>query len=442
MKQNLTFWEILPVGLMLFSSFFGAGNLIFPPALGQAAGDHFWSAAIGFCVTGVGMPLLGIIAMALTKNDNPNALADPVHPNFAKIIVMLAVLTIGPLFAIPRTGAVSYDVGIRPFVPEDYYTAGLAIYSLFFFIVTYVLSINPSKLVDWLGKVLTPMLLLSLAVLIINVLLAPMGPMQPATGSYINLPFLSGFQDGYNTMDILATLLFGATVINAIKLKGITDDRLLTKICVYSGLIAAFFLALIYVALAYTGATSVSILGISPNGGVALADIANYYLGAAGNVVLCLMIFFACLTTSIGLTASAASYFTKVTHEQVQYQRFVVAICVFSFAVSNVGLTNIISFSIPILCALYPIIIALVLLGVTSKLFHGDKRVYRCCLFFTTIFALLDGLKAAGIKLSALETILGNTIPLYADGFGWIVPSVCGALLGLLWKLLVPAQTK
>ena len=110
MKQNLTFWEILPVGLMLFSSFFGAGNLIFPPALGQAAGDHFWSAAIGFCVTGVGMPLLGIIAMALTKNDNPNALADPVHPNFAKIIVMLAVLTIGPLFAIPRTGAVSYDV--------------------------------------------------------------------------------------------------------------------------------------------------------------------------------------------------------------------------------------------------------------------------------------------------------------------------------------------
>lgn len=378
MKQNLTFWEILPVGLMLFSSFFGAGNLIFPPALGQAAGDHFWSAAIGFCVTGVGMPLLGIIAMALTKNDNPNALADPVHPNFAKIIVMLAVLTIGPLFAIPRTGAVSYDVGIRPFVPEDYYTAGLAIYSLFFFIVTYVLSINPSKLVDWLGKVLTPMLLLSLAVLIINVLLAPMGPMQPATGSYINLPFLSGFQDGYNTMDLLATLLFGATVINAIKLKGITDDRLLTKICVYSGLIAAFFLALIYVALAYTGATSVSILGISPNGGVALADIANYYLGAAGNVVLCLMIFFACLTTSIGLTASAASYFTKVTHEQVQYQRFVVAICVFSFAVSNVGLTNIISFSIPILCALYPIIIALVLLGVTSKLFHGDKRVYRC----------------------------------------------------------------
>ncbi|WP_455653031.1 branched-chain amino acid transport system II carrier protein [Phascolarctobacterium sp.] len=442
MKQTLTFWEILPVGLMLFSSFFGAGNLIFPPALGQAAGDHFWSAAIGFCVTGVGMPLLGIIAMALTKSDNPNALADPVHPNFAKVIVMLGVLTIGPFFAIPRTGAVSYDVGIRPFVPEDYYTLGLAIYSLFFFIITYVLSINPSKLVDWLGKVLTPMLLLSLAVLIINVLLAPMGPMQPATGNYINIPFLSGFQDGYNTMDLLATLLFGATVINAIKLKGITDDRLLTKICVYSGLIAAFFLALIYVALAYTGATSVSILGISANGGVALADIANYYLGAAGNVVLCLMIFFACLTTSIGLTASAASYFTKVTHEQVQYQRFVVAICVFSFAVSNVGLTNIISFSIPILCALYPIIIALVLLGVTAKLFHGDRRVYRCCLFFTTIFALLDGIKAAGLQLTGLEALLNSTLPLYAEGFGWIVPSLIGTAIGLIWKVLAPEKTK
>lgn len=440
MKQNLTFWEILPVGLMLFSSFFGAGNLIFPPALGQAAGDHFWSAAIGFCVTGVGMPLLGIIAMALTKNDNPNALADRVHPTFAKIIVMLAVLTIGPLFAIPRTGAVSYDVGIRPFVPADYYTLGLALYSLFFFIVTYILSINPSKLVDWLGKVLTPLLLLSLAILIIKVLLAPMGAMQPATGDYIQLPFLRGFQDGYNTMDLLATLLFGATVINAIKLKGITDDRLLTKICVYAGLIAAFFLALIYIALSYTGATSVSILGISPNGGVALADIANYYLGSAGNVVLCLMIFFACLTTSIGLTASAASYFTKISGERVQYQRFVLLICAFSFAVSNVGLTNIISFSIPVLCALYPIVIALVLLGVSSKLFNADQRVYRCCLFLTTIFAILDGLKAAGIKLPALETVLGSTIPLYAEGFGWIVPALIGVSIGLIWKMFAPAK--
>lgn len=440
MKQNLTFWEVLPVGLMLFSSFFGAGNLIFPPSLGQAAGDHFWSAAVGFCVTGVGMPLLGIIAMALTKNDNPNDLANPVHPKFAQIIVMLAVLTIGPLFAIPRTGAVSYDVGIRPFVPEDYYTQGLAIYSLLFFIITYILSINPSKLVDWLGKVLTPMLLLSLAILIVNVLMAPMGPMQEATGTYVNIPFLSGFQDGYNTMDLLATLLFGATVINAIKLKGITDDRLLTKICVYAGLIAAFFLALIYLALAYTGATSVSILGISPNGGVALADIANYYLGASGNVVLCLMIFFACLTTSIGLTASAASYFTKVTNQQVQYQRFVAAICIFSFAVSNIGLTNIISFSIPVLCALYPIVIALVLLGVTSKLFNADQGVYRCCLFFTTIFALLDGLKAAGIKYHALESLLTSIIPLYADGFGWIVPSLIGVLLGLIWKMLAPSK--
>lgn len=440
MKQTLTFWEILPVGLMLFSSFFGAGNLIFPPALGQAAGDNVWAAAIGFCFTGVGMPLLGIIAMALTKNDNPNALADPVHPLFAKVIVMLAVLTIGPFFAIPRTGAVSYDVGIRPFVPEDYYTMGLVLYSLFFFVLTYILSINPSKLVDWLGKVLTPMLLLSLAILVVNVFIKPMGPMLEPTGTYQSLPFLGGFQDGYNTMDLLATLLFGATVINAIKLKGIQDDKLLTKICVYAGLIAAFFLAFIYIALAYAGATSVSVLGISANGGVALADIANYYLGSAGNVVLCLIIFFACLTTSIGITASAASYFTKMSGERVQYQRFVLAICLFSFAVSNVGLTNIIAFSIPVLCALYPIVIALVFLGVSSKLFNSDKRVYRCCLAFTTIFAVLDGLKAAGITIASVEATLGAMVPLYTDGFGWIVPSILGAIIGLVWKTLAPTK--
>ena len=149
MKQKLTFMEILPIGLMLFASFFGAGNLIFPPALGQSAGVNFLPAAAGFCTTGVGIPLLGIIAIGLLRASNPEALALPVHPKFAKALIVVTVLTIGPFFAIPRTGAVSFDVGILPFISAENYDLGLALYSLFFFVVTYFLSVNPSKIVDW-----------------------------------------------------------------------------------------------------------------------------------------------------------------------------------------------------------------------------------------------------------------------------------------------------
>lgn len=221
MKQKLTFMEILPIGLMLFASFFGAGNLIFPPALGQSAGVNFLPAAAGFCTTGVGIPLLGIIAIGLLRASNPEALALPVHPKFAKALIVVTVLTIGPFFAIPRTGAVSFDVGILPFISAENYDLGLALYSLFFFVVTYFLSVNPSKIVDWVGKILTPLLLISIAILVVQVFMNPMGEPQQAGGYYASMPYLKGFQEGYYTMDLLATMLFGTVVIDSIKVRGI-----------------------------------------------------------------------------------------------------------------------------------------------------------------------------------------------------------------------------
>ena len=327
MKQKLTFMEILPIGLMLFASFFGAGNLIFPPALGQSAGINFISAAAGFCTTGVGIPLLGIIAIGLLRASNPEALALPVHPKFAKLLIVVTVLTIGPFFAIPRTAAVSFDVGILPFISAENYDLGLVLYSLFFFVVTYFLSVNPSKIVDWVGKVLTPLLLISIAILVVQVFMSPMGAPQQAGGYYATMPYLKGFQEGYYTMDLLATMLFGTVVIDSIKVRGISEGSVLTKTCIMAGIIAAVLLAAIYFSLTYTGATSVEILGVSDNGAIALSAIANYYMGTAGNVVLCLMIFFACLTTSIGLTVSAGAYLEGVVKGKMQYQRIAAACC-------------------------------------------------------------------------------------------------------------------
>lgn len=434
MKQKLTFMEILPIGLMLFASFFGAGNLIFPPALGQSAGVNFLPAAAGFCTTGVGIPLLGIIAIGLLRASNPEALALPVHPKFAKALIVVTVLTIGPFFAIPRTGAVSFDVGILPFISAENYDLGLALYSLFFFVVTYFLSVNPSKIVDWVGKILTPLLLISIAILVVQVFMHPMGDPQQAGGYYASMPYLKGFQEGYYTMDLLATMLFGTVVIDSIKVRGISEGSVLTRTCIMAGIIAAVLLAAIYFSLTYTGATSVAVFGVSDNGAIALSSIANYYMGTAGNVVLCLMIFFACLTTSIGLTVSAGSYLEQVLKYKMQYQRIAAIICIFSFAVSNVGLTKIISLSVPVLCLLYPIVIVLVMMA-----FMPVKRacVYRSTLAFTIVFAIIDGLNAAGVPMKTAEALFKDVIPFYSAGFGWFVPSIVGLVLGILYSVAV-----
>lgn len=434
MKQKLTFMEILPIGLMLFASFFGAGNLIFPPALGQSAGVNFLPAAAGFCTTGVGIPLLGIIAIGLLRASNPEALALPVHPKFAKALIVVTVLTIGPFFAIPRTGAVSFDVGILPFISAENYDLGLALYSLFFFVVTYFLSVNPSKIVDWVGKILTPLLLISIAILVVQVFMHPMGEPKQAGGYYASMPYLKGFQEGYYTMDLLATMLFGTVVIDSIKVRGISEGSVLTRTCIMAGIIAAVLLAAIYFSLTYTGATSVAMFGVSDNGAIALSSIANYYMGTAGNVVLCLMIFFACLTTSIGLTVSAGSYLEQVLKYKMQYQRIAAIICIFSFAVSNVGLTKIISLSVPVLCLLYPIVIVLVMMA-----FMLVKRacVYRSTLAFTIVFAIIDGLNAAGVPMKTAEALFKDVIPFYSAGFGWFVPSIVGLVLGILYSVAV-----
>lgn len=434
MKQKLTFMEILPIGLMLFASFFGAGNLIFPPALGQSAGVNFLPAAAGFCTTGVGIPLLGIIAIGLLRASNPEALALPVHPKFAKALIVVTVLTIGPFFAIPRTGAVSFDVGILPFISAENYDLGLALYSLFFFVVTYFLSVNPSKIVDWVGKILTPLLLISIAILVVQVFMHPMGEPQQAGGYYASMPYLKGFQEGYYTMDLLATMLFGTVVIDSIKVRGISEGSVLTRTCIMAGIIAAVLLAAIYFSLTYTGATSVAVFGVSDNGAIALSSIANYYMGTAGNVVLCLMIFFACLTTSIGLTVSAGSYLEQVLKYKMQYQRIAAIICIFSFAVSNVGLTKIISLSVPVLCLLYPIVIVLVMMA-----FMPVKRacVYRSTLAFTIVFAIIDGLNAAGVPMKTAEALFKDVIPFYSAGFGWFAPSIVGLVLGILYSVAV-----
>ena len=425
---------IIPIGLMLFSFFFGAGNLIFPPVLGQMAGENIGWGMLGFCLSGVGFPLLGVLAVAMKKSDNPDAIAMPMHPLYARAVTVLCALAIGPLFAIPRTAAVSFDTGVSALLPAAFDGFGLPLYSVFFFILTYFFSINPSKIIGSIGNFLSPMLLICLGVLVVCVLVNPTGSLQMPNPEFTTTPFFRGFQEGYNTMDLLAAILFGSITIKAIEAQGITDKAVLTKLCSYAGMIAAFFLAIIYVALAYTGALSINVFGIIPNGATLLSKICTYYMGFGGQIVLALIIFFACLTTSIGLTTAISGYFAELSNNRIQYERLVLFISAFSLFVANFGLENIINFSIPVICMLYPIIIALVILNIGHVIIQDDSLTFRLCLTLTTIFAIFDGLRVANIRFMALDNFLAQNLPMFDIGLGWVVPCFGGIVLGLLCK--------
>lgn len=429
--------ELVMIGLMMFSIFFGAGNLIFPPALGQAAGDHLVPAILGFLLTGVGLPLLGIVAIALQGGRYKEFISAQIHPGFATGLLCILYLTIGPLFAVPRTGAVSFEIGIRPFLDGDSEVWGRAAYTAVFYLATYYLALNPSKLIDRVGKLLTPVLLAFLALLFAKSFLSPLGDILPATANYMDAAFAQGFQDGYLTMDLLASIAIGTLVVNSVRMRGVEGTKALSKVCILAGMIAISLMSIVYVSLAHLGATSAAALGHSANGGQLLADAVGIFFGSQGNFLLAVIIGLACLTTSCGMTSGCADFFSRTLKNREAYSRLLLGFTLFSFVASNVGLTALISFSVPFLVAIYPIVIVLVVLSLFDGLIGNRKEVYRYAIYITVVFSVFDGLKAAGIEFPFLDGLLTQYVPFYSIMLGWFLPAMACAVLGWLisaWK--------
>ena len=422
--------DLLTLGFMMFSIYFGAGNLIFPTALGQAAGDHTLIAMLGFMTTGVGLPLLGITAIALAGGEYASLLHEKTWPRFATVLLVILYLIIGPLFAMPRTGAVSFEIGIRPFLGEENLGLGQLIYTAIFFATSYYLALNPNKIIDRVGKMLTPALLLVLAILFVQAFHAPLGNILAPTGSYIDAPFAQGFQDGYQTMDLLASIAIGALIANAVRLRGITDSRAIGAACLVSGLITVTLMAVVYGSLAYIGATSASVLSHSENGGQILSGAVDIFFGAAGNLLLAVIIGLACLTTCCGITSSAAMFFHKLLKGRVSYERLLLFSILFSFAASNIGLTQIIALAIPFLVVIYPLIIVFVILSLFDRFIGWRKSIYQGAMALTLIFSLIDGLHAAGLSSAPVHALLVEYIPFYAIMMGWVCPAIVGTLVG------------
>lgn len=429
MNHKLTHAEYIFVGSMLFGMLFGAGNLIFPVHMGQLAGSHFWGANFGFISTGVFMPFLALIAFGLSGSASLEELAGNVHPAFARIFTILLYLTIGPAFALPRTATVSYQIGIAPFAGDQ--PLLLAAFTFVFMAVALLFSLKPSKLIVYIGKGLNPIFLMFLAILMATALLFPMGSIGSALpqGEYVQHAFLTGFKEGYNTMDVLAMLAFSVVVIDTLKNLGITDTRNITRDLLKVGIIVVVLMAVLYTLITWLGTSSVGQLAISANGGIALAQITHAYFGSVGGVLLAAIVTFACLKTAIGLITACSNTFQKLFPGTLGYKAYCVAFAGISFLIGNVGLTQIIVLAVPVLMLLYPLAITLILSAFACALFGKDRRLYRWPMLLAGITAfgdMLSVLPGSVQNVGLIQSLLGlyRQLPLFSLGMSWLLPDL------------------
>lgn len=440
--KKLSIQEIITVASMLFGLFFGAGNLIFPASMGQMSGANMWPAAAGFLITGVGLPLLGVAALGISRENGLLGLSSRVSRKYGLLFTCLLYLTIGPFFAIPRCATVSFTVGIEQLLPQTDQTLALALFSLLFFAAVLFFSLRPGEILTWIGKVLNPLFLCFLAILIIRALSEPLGQIAEIapSGTYITDAFATGLLEGYNTMDALAGLAFGIIVVNAIRSLGVSEPDEIAKSTVKAGLLSAMLMALIYVLVTMIGAQSRGSFAAAANGGEALAQIAEHYFGSIGALILAFTVTLACLKTAIGLITSCAETFVKLFPHGPGYHIWAIGFCLLSFLIANLGLNAIIACSMPVLMFLYPLAIVLILLTLFGKAFHDDRRVLRWTIGMTVITAIYDLLRSLPASLLSALSLdqpihwISDMVPLAAQGFGWIPLSLLGFLLGCAMK--------
>lgn len=444
MKERLGLKSNILIGSLLFGLFFGAGNLIFPVYMGQLAGQKTLEATVGFLITGVGLPLLGVIASALSKSDSLFDMAKPVSKAYSVFFTCMLYLTIGPLFAIPRTASVAFEVGLNPFVPKEYLQLALFIFSFLFFAMTLYFSLKPSRILDWVGKYLTPVFLLLLSVLIFAVFLKPMGQANQyeAQGAYVQKAFFTGLLEGYNTMDALASLAFAIVIISNIEKLGVRNSKRKAIETAKSGLVCVIGMGLIYTSLAYMGATSLGAVGRASNGGQIMSLVSEHYFGNTGKILLAAIVTVACLKTAIGLITSCSQMFSRLFPKSLSYNQYAVFFTIISFIIANFGLNKIIQLSIPVLMFLYPLAIVLIVLSLLSPVLNKAEEVYKWTTvltvfasFFDFCNALPDVIKKT-VVINSLIEFARTYLPGFNIGFGWLIPALAGFITGFtLWKV-------
>ena len=445
MKRNLTISEMITITSMLFGMFFGAGNLIFPAKMGVDAGAEVWAAFLGVFVTAVGIPMLAVVALGLSRSEGVVELAGKISPRYSLLFCTALYLTIGPLFAIPRCASTAFTVGAVNLLPQGHEKGYLAAFSLVFFLVTLAFSLKPGGIMTWIGKFLNPIFLVFLALLVAVALANPLtraAEVAPAaayatTGS----AFFRGFLEGYNTLDALAGLAFGIVVIDVVRANGIQEPGRIAVNTAKAGIFSCLFMGLIYLFITLMAVGSAPICEGLDNGGAVLGVIANHYFRSAGAVLMTLIVTFACLKTAVGLVTSCSKAFVELFPKGPGYTVWAVIFSAVSFAMANFGLSTIVAWCVPVLMFLYPLAITLILMGLLGKFFGHSRKVYAWTTGFTLVAAVFDmigsvaGLLPGNTLMEQMKLLGGRFLPFYSLGLGWVCPALVGFAIGFVLHL-------
>lgn len=427
----------LLMGITLFSMFFGAGNLIFPPFVGAMAGQSSLIASIGFALSAIGLPILGVAAV--TKSGGLETLASRVHKKFAFVYILILYLSIGPCLAIPRTASTSFSMAVVPFVKEVKEGHQL-IYSILFFVVAMLIALKPEKLTEYLGKKLTPCLLVLIVIIFVGSFLHPAGKLALPTGGYQELPMIKGFLDGYQTMDTLAALNFGMIIAMNIREKGIQKEQSIMRETIFAGWIAGIILCIVYGMLLYAGAISSETFKGAKDGTEILTALTQFLFGRVGVIILALVFLIACLNTCIGLLSCCGKYFHSIV-PKISYRNWVFLFAFVSMIISNIGLTKILELSVPVLNAIYPVAIVLIILAYMEPFIGRYRAIYPFVVTLCVVSSVIKVLEKKNIVIYGITTLI-KQMPFYNAGFGWVIPSIIGVILAILYSEITKGKVK
>ena len=416
--------DIIICGFALFAIFFGAGNLIFPPYLGVISGNNWGIANIAFLLSDPLLPILGVIVTALLGGQATD-LGKRVSKHFSIIIGAISIILIGPLFAVPRTGATTHEIFVQSFVPS----APQWITSLIFFGLTLYIAIHSHTVIDAIGKYLTPILLVILLLVFIAAVVQPNAGFQTTTSAGL---FSQSFKEGYQTMDALGAALMAGVVISDLTRRGYTEKKEQHQMMFGVGIVSFILLALVYSSLTYAGATVSTVYDSTVQRPALLISLIEQLLGSFGKVAMGIAVSFACLTTSVGLITTCGHYFSTLTNGKLEYKKIVVVSVVISFLLSLLGVDALLQLAVPVLSAIYPMVIALIFLSIFDRYI-----VYNWTYTGAVVGAFfIGGIQAihlfsqmqGGNFLSGLADWT-NTLPLHQFGFEWLVPAIIGSVL-------------
>lgn len=410
--------DILLTGFALFAMLFGAGNLIFPPMLGYETSSSWIITILAFIITGVGFPLLGILSVSMVGK-GIKEFANRVSPLFSKIFAIISILAIGPMLAIPRTGATAYEITFL------YNGMGNPIYKyiylICYFAIVILFSLKANKVIERVGKILTPILLALLLLIIIKGIFFSELIIKPHIYPH---PFKRGFLEGYQTMDTIASIAYAGIILKAIKTGRNLSRRQEFSFLLKSGLVAIISLGIIYAGFALVGAKMNSIL-VTNDKIELLVKITSYLLGNYGNLILSICVAGACLTTAIGLVATVGEFFSSIS--SFKYEKIVILTVSISFLLSILGVESIIKISVPILVFIYPVMISLIILNLFGKYIKNDY-IYKGVVLFTGIVGLIESLEALGIKNYYANSFL-EILPFSDYGLTWLFPGLLGYII-------------